>query len=381
MSILRFIADEHRKLQAALLARDPACEPLRERLQRDAGAAMTAGPWSVMDKPKPAPSGDWHDFVGYGSYWWPNPATPDGLPYVSRDGENNPESRDYDGYRLRQLYATVTTLAEAAWFLGDRAAGARARLLVSVWFLEPATRMNPHLRYGCHIPGVWEGSGWGIVDTHGLVELLRALALLREAGHWTEADAATMAGWLGAYLDWLLTSEEGRFEADRMNNHATAYDELCCTLALQLDRPQIARDILAAVPYERIGKQLEHNGRQPWENARTESWGYSSLNLGLLMNLADLGRLLGIDLWNYATGDGRGIRRTFDYMRPFALGKARWPWETLSGWKGAGEVWITMLRQAARGWHEPAWCNCVAQLDGITPETLAASRMNLRQPG
>ncbi|MCB1104133.1 MAG: alginate lyase family protein, partial [Cephaloticoccus sp.] len=266
MSILRFIADEHRKLQAALLARDPACEPLRERLQRDAGAAMTAGPWSVMDKPKPAPSGDWHDFVGYGSYWWPNPATPDGLPYVSRDGENNPESRDYDGYRLRQLYATVTTLAEAAWFLGDRAAGARARLLVSVWFLEPATRMNPHLRYGCHIPGVWEGSGWGIVDTHGLVELLRALALLREAGHWTEADAATMAGWLGAYLDWLLTSEEGRFEADRMNNHATAYDELCCTLALQLDRPQIARDILAAVPYERIGKQLEHNGRQPWEN-------------------------------------------------------------------------------------------------------------------
>lgn len=349
-------------------------------MRRETAAALTAGPWSVLDKPKPAPSGDPHDFLGYGPYWWPNPATPDGLPYVSRDGEINPEFRNYDGFRLRRLHATVTTLAEAAWFLGDEAAGARARLLVRTWFLEPATRMNPHLRYGCHIPGVWDGSGWGIIDTHGLVGLLRALALLAAAGHWSAADAGAMDAWLNAYLDWLLTSEEGRFEGDRMNNHATAYDELCCTLALHLDRPETARRILAAVPYERIGKQLEHNGRQPWENARTESWGYSTLNLGLLMNLADLARPLGIDLWHYATGDGRSIRRTFDYMLPHALGQAKWPWETLSGWKGAGEGWIAILRQAAHGWNEPVWAEKVSQLDGLTPADLAQSRVNLRHP-
>ncbi len=380
MPALTWIKPEHENLRLALRAGQTAWQPLVLAMRRETAAALTAGPWSVLDKPKPAPSGDPHDFLGYGPYWWPNPATPDGLPYVSRDGEINPEFRDYDGFRLRRLYATVTTLAEAAWFLGDEAAGARARLLVRTWFLEPATRMNPHLRYGCHIPGVWDGSGWGIIDTHGLVGLLRALALLAAAGRWSAADAGAMDAWLNAYLDWLLTSEEGRFEGDRMNNHATAYDELCCTLALHLGRPETARRILAAVPYERIGKQLEHNGRQPWENARTESWGYSTLNLGLLMNLADLARPLGIDLWHYATGDGRSIRRTFDYMLPHALGQAKWPWETLSGWKGAGEGWIAILRQAAHGWNEPVWAEKVSQLDGLTPADLAQSRVNLRHP-
>ncbi len=380
MTTLSWITSEHRRLQAALLAGEPAWRPLAERLRQEARSAQGEGPWSVLDKPKPAPSGDPHDYLGFGPYWWPNPATTDGLPYVSRDGEINPEFRDYDGYRLRRLYATVDTLAEAAWFLGDEAAGARARRVVRTWFLEPATRMNPHLRYGCHIPGVWDGSGWGIIDTHGLVGLLRALALLAAAGHWSAADAGAMDAWLDAYLDWLLTSEEGRFEGDRMNNHATAYDELCCTLALHLDRPDVARRIIAAVPYERIGKQLEHNGRQPWENARTESWGYSTLNLGLLMNLADLARPLGIDLWNYATADGRSIRRTFDYMLPFALGRAEWPWEKISGWKGAGERWIAILQQAARGWNEPGWRDNLAQLDGLTAADLARSRVHLQHP-
>lgn len=380
MTTLPSITSEHRQLQAAFRAGDPAWRPLTERLQREAQAVRTEGPWSVMDKPMLPPSGDKHDYLGFGVYWWPNPATPDGLPYLSRDGQPNPESERYDGAPKRKLVAAVSSLSEAAFFLGDEASGARARQLVRVWFIEPGTRMNPHVRYACHIPGVWEGSGWGIIETHVLVELLWSLELLAASGHWSADDAAAMDAWLNTYLDWLQSSEEGRFAADRVNNHATAYDELCCTLALHLGRTELARRILGEVPYRRIGVQLEHNGRQPWENARTESWAYSTLNLTLLMNLADLARPLGIDLWHYATGDGRSIRRTFDYMLPFALGQAKWPWETISGWKGAGERWIAILRQASRGWNEPAWEEKIAQLDGFTPELLALSRVNLRHP-
>jgi len=380
MTTLSWITSEHRRLQAAFQAGEPAWRPLAELLRQEAWAALTEGPWSVMDKPMMPPSGDKHDFLGFGIYWWPNPATPDGLPYVSRDGQPNPEFNRYDGAAKRKLFAAVGVLAEAAFFLGEAGAGARARQLVRIWFIEPATRMNPHLRYGCHIPGVWEGSGWGIIETHALVDLIRSLALLAAAGHWKPDDAGAMNAWLNAYLDWLLTSEEGRFAGDRINNHATAYDELCCVLALHLGRPEIARRILTAVPYERIGKQLEHNGRQPWENARTESWSYSTLNLGLLMNLADLAQPLGIDLWHYATGDGRSIRRTFDYMLPFALGRAEWSWEKISGWKGAGERWIAILRQAARGWNESGWRENLTQLDGLTPADLARSRVHLQHP-
>lgn len=31
-----------------------------------------------------APSGNPHDYTSMGPYWWPNPDTPDGLPYVLR---------------------------------------------------------------------------------------------------------------------------------------------------------------------------------------------------------------------------------------------------------------------------------------------------------
>jgi hypothetical protein len=373
-------SDRQRALRAALQADDPAWAPLARRLRTDTPALLREGPWSVRDKTVLPPSGDPHDFLGFAVYWWPNPATPDGLPYVSRDGEVNPEHERYDGWRIRRLFAVVPPLAEAAWCLGDAAAGAHAARLVRTWFLDPATRMNPHLRYSCHIPGVWAGSGWGVIDGHGLTDLLPALALLADAGHWTASDQGALDGWLTPYLDWLLTSEEGRFEADRPNNHGTAYDHQVVVLARHLGRDDVARRVLGEVPYRRIGLQLEHNGRQPWENARTQSWGYSTLNLHLLMELADLAAPLGLDLWHYATGDGRGIRRTLDYMLPYALGRTRWPWELINGWTGAGERWIAMLRQTARAWGEPAWAEYVAQLDGFTPESLAASRQNLHHP-
>lgn len=53
-------------------------------------------------------------------YFWPNPATPDGLPYVGRDGERNPEIRrisDRDG--LRDLISASETLALAYYLKGD----------------------------------------------------------------------------------------------------------------------------------------------------------------------------------------------------------------------------------------------------------------------
>jgi hypothetical protein len=37
-----------------------------------------------------AASGDPHDYVSYARYYWPDPAKPDGLPYVGRDGQAQP---------------------------------------------------------------------------------------------------------------------------------------------------------------------------------------------------------------------------------------------------------------------------------------------------
>ena len=186
--------------------------------------------------------------------------------------------------------------------------------------------------------------------------------------------------WMEGYLDWLLHSETGKFEADRPNNHSTSYDAQVMTMALHLGKESIAREVAEAIPYRRIGIQLEHNGQQPWEVARTKSWGYSSGNLLIFMQLADLSARVGVDVWSYATGDGRCLRRSFDYMLPCALGQKEWPWEVIGGWAGAEPRWIEILRRASRGFGEPGLDDRAADLDGVSKDDLESDRVQLLLP-
>ena len=75
-----------------------------------------------MDKSKAGPSGDKHDYVSYAPYFWPNPATPDGLPYIRKDGHRNREMiAQGDAPRFEKMQGTVHTLALAYYFTGKAA--------------------------------------------------------------------------------------------------------------------------------------------------------------------------------------------------------------------------------------------------------------------
>ena len=58
----------------------------------DADHFLTKKPSSVMDKTQLPPSGNKHDFLSQNPYRWQNPDTPNGLPYIFRDGKTNPEA-------------------------------------------------------------------------------------------------------------------------------------------------------------------------------------------------------------------------------------------------------------------------------------------------
>jgi hypothetical protein len=189
------------------------------RLRAEADEALQAGPFSVMDKKAVPPSGDKHDYMSVGPYWWPNPNTSDGKPYVRRDGVVNPERHQYDNRPLGQMCEAVDTLALAYYLTGHEPYAAHAAKLLETWFLDEATRMNPHLQYGQAIPGRCEGRGIGIIDTARLARLVDSVGMLAGSAAWSKVDQKGLEDWFAAYLRWCLESEYGQDEFRARNNH------------------------------------------------------------------------------------------------------------------------------------------------------------------
>src|SRR4026209_2643277 len=103
-----------------ILTNDKTLAPALTKLERDAQKALSAGPFSVVTKAVTPPSGDKHDFMSQAPYFWSDPKRPNGLPYIRRDGERNPEIEKIDNHRVKdQMEAAVETLALAYFFKGD----------------------------------------------------------------------------------------------------------------------------------------------------------------------------------------------------------------------------------------------------------------------
>ncbi len=309
--------------QREIFAGEAHLEAADSRLLEEANWAMTAGPFSVLEKEADPPSGDKRDYMSLAPYWWPDPQDSE-APYQRRDGQINKEGAPYDRTAVDRMCAAVDTLALAYYLSELEDFADHAALLLRTWFLDEITGMKPHLRYGQAILGTCQGRGQGIIDTTPFSGLLDSVGLLAGAAAWTTADAADLAAWMETYLDWLLESSHGREEAARTNNHGTWYDVQVSRIALFVGRADTAGQILADRGQRRLGQQLGAAGDQPLELGRSRSLEYCSMNLLGLFDLARIGTLSGVDLWA-----GGEIERAFDWLLQHALEEESWPGEQI----------------------------------------------------
>ena len=342
---------------------DPKLAPALAKLEREAQKALTAGPFSVTSKEVTPPSGDKHDYMSQAPYFWPDPSKPGGLPYIRRDGERNPEIDKINNHGVKdQMESAVETLALAYYFKGDEKYAAKAAQLLRSFFLDPETRMNPNLQFGQGIPGITTGRGIGLIETRGLTRVVDAIGLLSGSKEWTLADQRGLEDWYAKFLQWMLESKNGRDESSAKNNHGTYYDVQVVSFALFLGKADLAREVLLTARTKRIATQIEPDGRQPLELARTRGWGYSVGNLDGLMLLARLGENVGVDLWNYTTSDGRSIRKALDFLIPFALGQ-KWPYQQLGQWPP--EQLYPLIRSAGAKFDDPALRTVLEKLPAL----------------
>ena len=320
--------------------------PIIINFRKEAESLLSCPRFSVIDRKLRAESGDPHDYMSMGPYWWPNPDTEDGLPYVRRDGEVNPETVEPISYV--RLSEAVHLLSLAALYFNEKKYAIKAVKMLREWHLDEETRMNPHLEYGQSIPGICKGRGIGLIDFCESHNLFNAVAILE---YLDAIDSDTLSGlkkWYVDFINWMLTSENGVDEDSQHNNHGTWYDVQIAAAAIFTGRKNLARKTLKAAYIRRVLQHVKPDGTQSFELERTRGIHYSLYNLDALSLLGNMAVSLSIDqpYWKNDGEKGNLLCLAVDYIAPYAIDPSTFPYKEITP-KGTDKIAARLLMRAA----------------------------------
>ena len=350
--------------RARLSRGDKALGKCLKKLVAEAEQTLQEKPPTVMDKTKIPPGGDKHDYMSTAPYFWPDPQKKDGLPYIRNDGKVNPECRTdaYDGPRVSRMAKMVESLALAYYFSGDERYAVHAATCLRVWFVDPATLMNPHLNYAQAVPGLNSGRGEGVLEGRNLAAAVSCASLLSASPAWKKSDHDSLQAWLKKYFNWLVTSRLALAEAAAKNNHGTYYDAQLMRVALLLGEKDVVRKIASEAGKKRIATQIAADGSQPLELQRTTSLSYSRFNLEALFDLATLAEHVGVDLWHYQQPGSGGIQKALDFMLPYIDDPEKtWPYKQIKAVES--QEFAGLLLQASQVYKTPDYTRVLSGID------------------
>lgn len=331
---------------------------LLKSIVRNAEKELTHAIKTVVDKEMTAQSGDKHDYMSLSRYWWPDTSKADGLPYIRKDGISNPEIEKLDRYPLGDFSKSVQSLSLAYYITSDEKFAEKAVENLRTWFINSKTKMNPNMNYGQTVPGIRNGlgRGVGIIDTYTFIEMLDGVELLKKSKSFTLADQQAIKEWFTAYVQWLQTSPVAREELEAPNNHGTAYDVQLTRYAIFIGNEDLAKKLLNEFPQKRLFSQIEPDGSQPLELARTTALGYSTFNLTHFLDMCQIGKLVGVDLLSAKSTDGRSILKAIDFLVPYINKPAsQFPYQQIKDWDGVQEKLCWQLYRVDQMLPKPAY--------------------------
>ncbi|KAH8824495.1 chondroitin AC/alginate lyase [Flagelloscypha sp. PMI_526] len=298
-----------------------------------ADSLAAQGPWSVTNKTFTPTGADPHDYVSFAPYSWPDCSKANNkteltqeqiwaqCPYETRDGQFNP---DYLTPKVNNSGA-VNALADAvmynslAWKLTGTAKYAEtAASFINTWFLDPKTAMNPNLNYAqmARGPNGQKGGRTGVLDMRGVCKMLSGILILRKGNStaWTSEIDTQMRNWTTSYIGWLTTADLAMQERHGTNNHGSFYFGQLTALQILIDDIDGAKKSLQDYFTGIYMNQIEANGEQPEEAARTLPYHYRAYN-GVAMSInARLAKYVGLDMWSTPTKTGGTIQKALDYI-------------------------------------------------------------------
>lgn len=344
-----------------LQAKDAGLIEAYHQLIKNADVLLKYQPVSVMDKADTPPSGDKHDYMSIAPYWWPNPNTANGLPYIRKDGEVNPEVKNYsDKENMPKLCENIYTLAIAYFYSNNEKYAAHASKLVQVWFLDSATKMNPNLKYGQAVKGVNEGRAEGIIDTRQFIFAIDGIELLKNSKSWSKSNHANIKKWFAQFLNWLNTSEIGIDEMNAKNNHGVWFDAQALSIAMFVDSIKLAEKIIARAA-NRMDVQMNDEGLFSYELERTTSLHYSVFILNAFNIIGQLSEQTNTNFYNVETSSGKSYKKGFNALVPYLAKEKKWIYQQIRTFK-MGDAFPLLLRGTSK-------VNCINCMDIIKQYT------------
>ena len=297
----------------------------RQWIEEKAQAALKAAVLHITDVQSPHSRSGPHDYYSNGDYWWPNPNTPDGLPYIQRDGQTNPGN--FNGHRIvmRQMRTNVVFLTSAYILTGEEQYAQKAIRHLKEFFLNRKTYMAPHLSYAQAIPGICDGRGIGIIDTLHLVDVVFCIEHLKISEAMEPGIYEGLKKWFAEYLGWMLTNANGIQEMNKDNNHGVCFFVQAAAFARFTYNDRIA-DVCREHYKKVLLKQEAEDGSFPRELGRTKPYNYSIFVVDNMVSLCQILSSPEDNLWNYVSSEGRSIKKALDFITPYLLDKKLWPY-------------------------------------------------------
>lgn len=292
-------------------------------------------PPSVAQNKSKLDSDSPHNFQSLSPYFWPNPNTRGGRPYIRKDGFSNPEhkSNDYDIIKLKTFSVATKTLAIAWVYTGDIRYAKKATTLIKAWFIDDATRMNPNFEFAELVPGVAKGTPSGVIHGINIIDAFDSYLIIKDSAAWNSKDDELIRDWLSSYLYWLQNSELGKVASKAKNNMGTWYNLQIIYSLIFLNRIEEARDIALKTRDNLINIQIDDFGRQKLELKRANSFNYSIFNLEGWFALARISQRIGVDLWHYSSrgkDQPSNLYLALKFVAPYFSNVNKWPFKNMA---------------------------------------------------
>jgi hypothetical protein len=269
-----------------------------------------------------------HFYNSIGPYWWPDPEKKG--RFIRKDGEVNPDSKNYDREKLAKL-ATNCKKLSIAFYLTQNIKYYDAYIKqIRAWFIDEDTYMIPSFEFAQVIPGQHNNKGrsTGMIDAYSFNIVLESIRLVDYVKRIDRRTMTLLRQWFLEFAEW---SEDtyGKTMRNGKQNISIAYDVTMINMYIFAGKNKKAKILADAFAKRKLYVQVDKDGSQPAELARTNAFSYSLSNLTRIIDFCYLVRK-----WDksYYKKHADRIDKAVAFLQQYADNPKSFPYQQKSSW-------------------------------------------------